>query len=154
MYNSIMPDETPHECRIASECLAGRVRVLNRVVTGIYDDALRAHNVRISQMNVLVAVAAMGPVRAAEVCRRLRLDKSTLSRDLDRLLERGWVRATPAAGRGQELEVTPVGRALIERVTPAWEEAQRRVHELLGPELARGLFAAMDRLRAAEGGGQ
>jgi DNA-binding MarR family transcriptional regulator len=145
-----MRDDTPPECRIAGECLAGRVRVLSRVVTVIYDDALRPHKVRVSQMNVLVAVAAMGPVRAADVCRRLRLDKSTLSRDLDRLLDRGWVRATPAAGRGRDLEVTTAGRALIKKVVPAWEEAQARVREVLGAALTKGLYEAADRLRAAD----
>jgi DNA-binding MarR family transcriptional regulator len=142
-----MRDDTPPECRIAGECLAGRVRVLNRVVTGIYDAELRPHEVRCSQLNVLVAVAAMGPVRAADVCRRLRLDKSTLSRDLDRLLERGWVRATPGAGRGQDLEVTAAGRALIRKVAPAWEAAQAQVHDLLGAALAKGICDVAERLR-------
>src|SRR5215207_5248686 len=142
-------DATPEMC-IAGECLAGRVRVLSRVVTGIYDDALRPHKVRVSQMNVLVAVAAMGPVRAGDVCRRLRLDKSTLSRDLDRLLDRGWVRATPGDGRSQDLEATPAGRALIRKVFPAWEEAQARVRGVLGAALTKGLFEAADRLREAD----
>jgi DNA-binding MarR family transcriptional regulator len=144
-----MPD-LPPECRIAGECLAGRLRVLNRVVTGIYDTALRAHNVRISQMNVLVAIAVMGPVRAVDVCRRLRLEKSTLSRDLDRLLDRGWVRATPTDGRGQRLEVTIAGRALIRKLMPVWEEAQMQVNKLIGPDLAKSIFEAADRLRQAE----
>src|SRR5436309_701165 len=103
MYNMVMKENSPERC-IAGECLAGRVRVLNRVVSGIYDAALRPHNVRISQMNVLVAVAALGPVRATDVCRRLKLDKSTLSRDLDRLLARKLVVATSAGGRTQNLE--------------------------------------------------
>ncbi|MDB5309589.1 MAG: MarR family transcriptional regulator [Gemmataceae bacterium] len=145
-----MQNDTHPECRIAAECLAGRVRVLNRVVTGIYDDALRPHRVRVSQMNVLVAIAAMGPVRAADVCRELRLDKSTLSRDLDRLLDRGWVRTTPADGRVKHLEATPTGRALIKKVMPAWEEAQKRVHEILGPELARRIFDVVDGFQAAD----
>ena len=143
-------DATP-ESRIAGECLAGRVRVLSRVVTGIYDDALRPHNVRVSQMNVLVAVAVMGPVRAADVCRLLRLDKSTLSRDLDRLLDRGWVRATPGAGRSRDLEATPAGRAMIRKALPAWEEAQARVRGVLGAALTKGLFEAADRLPEAAG---
>jgi DNA-binding MarR family transcriptional regulator len=146
-----MRNDTTPEGRIAGECLAGRIRVLSRVVTGIYDDALRPHKVRVSQMNVLVAVAAMGPVRAADVCRRLRLDKSTLSRDLDRLLDRGWVRATPGAGRSQDLEATPAGRAMIRKVLPAWEEAQARVREVLGAALTKGLFEMADRLWAADG---
>src|SRR5258707_48527 len=115
-----MRDDATPESRIAGECLAGRIRVLSRVVTGIYDDALRPYDVRVSQMNILVAVAVMGPVRATEVCGQLRLEKSTLSRDLDRLLARGWVRATPGAGRTRHLEATRAGRALIRRVQPAW----------------------------------
>jgi DNA-binding MarR family transcriptional regulator len=145
-----MRDNVSPEGRIAGECLAGRVRVLSRVVTGIYDDALRPHKVRVSQMNVLVAVAAMGPVRAGDICRQLRLDKSTLSRDLDRLLDRGWVRANPGAGRSQDLEATPAGRAMIRKVLPAWEEAQARVRGVLGAALTKGLFEAADRLREAD----
>jgi DNA-binding MarR family transcriptional regulator len=120
------------------------------VVTGIYDDALRPHKVRISQMNVLVAIAAMGRVRAVDVCRRLRLDKSTLSRDLDRLLAKGWVQATPGEGWTQHLEATDAGRALIEKVMPAWEIAQERVREVLGATLTKGIFDAADRLRTAD----
>ena len=48
-----------------------------------------------------LAPGRVGPVRATDVCRGLKLDKSTLSRDLDRLLARGLVRATPAEGRGR-----------------------------------------------------
>jgi DNA-binding MarR family transcriptional regulator len=145
-----MGSEKKRSSRIASECLAGRVRVLNRVVTGIYEDALRPHKVRISQMNIIIAVSVMGPVSAAEVCRQLRLEKSTLSRDLDRLLDRGWVRATPATGRTQHLEVTAAGRALIQKVTPAWQEAQDRIYEVLGADLAKGICDAVGRLQAAE----
>ncbi len=145
MTSNIAPD-----CRRVSDCLAAQVRVLNRVVTGIYDGALRAHNVRVSQMNVLVAIAASGPVRATDVCRLLRLEKSTLSRDLDRLLERGLVRSTPAAGRAQNLEITGAGRVIIEQAAPAWEGAQRHVQKLIGRELAKNLVDALPRLLAAE----
>lgn len=149
MYNMSMAQPPTPVNRIAAECLAGRFRILNRVITAIYDDAFRPYGARISQMNVLVVIADRGPVRASEVCRLLQLDKSTLSRDLDRLLDRGWVRSTPAEGRAQDLEVTPAGRALIEKLVPAWEEAQKRVTELIGPELAQGLFEAVGKIRRA-----
>jgi DNA-binding MarR family transcriptional regulator len=145
MYNIPM---TSPETRLAAECLAGRIRLLNRVVTGLYDEALRPHGVRVSQMNILVMIAASGPTRATEVCRRLRLDKSTLSRDLARLVGRGWVRVTPDSGRAQLLEATDAGRALIRAVVPAWEAAQKRVGELLGEAFAEGVHAAVRNLQA------
>jgi DNA-binding MarR family transcriptional regulator len=150
IYNGIMRDDTTPESRIAGECLAGRVRVLNRVVTGIYDDALRPYKVRVSQMNILVAIAAAGPVRATDVCRQLKLDKSTLSRDLERLLARRLVRAMPTDGRAKELEATYAGRALIEKVMPAWEIAQERVREILGAALTKGIYDAANRLGAVD----
>lgn len=137
------------ERRIEGECFAGRVRILSRVATRIYDDALRPHGVRVSQMNVLAAVAARGPVPASEICRRLRLDKSTLSRDLDRLLERGWVRSTQGAGRARDLEATDSGRALIRAVLPAWEGAQERARRVLGAAVTGGILEAVNALEEA-----
>src|SRR4051812_38750770 len=49
--------------KIASECVAVRLRMLNRVVTSIYDDALRSLDLKVSQMNILVAAAKMGTAR-------------------------------------------------------------------------------------------
>jgi DNA-binding MarR family transcriptional regulator len=134
---------------MAAECLAGRIRILNRVVTGIYDDALRPHGVRISQLSILVEVAAAPRARATGVCRRLRLDKSTLSRDLERLVACKLIRVIPARGRAQDLEITDRGRALLRNVLATWEGAQSRAVELLGPELAKGLSVTVERLRAA-----
>jgi DNA-binding MarR family transcriptional regulator len=137
------------ERRIEGECFAGRVRILSRVATRIYDDVLRPHGVRVSQMNVLAAVAARGPVPASEICRRLRLDKSSLSRDLDRLLERGWVRSTEGAGRARDLEATDSGRALIRAALPAWDVAQERARQVLGAAVTGGILEAVNALEEA-----
>ncbi len=115
---------------VAGECIGSRIRLLNRLVTGIYDDALREHGLRISQGNVLVVIAARGPLRASDVCRILKLDKSTLSRDLERLLDKGWITRSP------KLEITAAGQALLAASFPAWRKAQREVRKLLTPKLA------------------
>ena len=48
---------------IAHECLASRIRLLNRLVTAAYDTALRPHGLRIGQLNLLVSIASRGPLR-------------------------------------------------------------------------------------------
>ena len=48
--------------RIGSECLAVRIRLLNRTITGIYDDALRPLGVTAGQLNALVVVTKHGPL--------------------------------------------------------------------------------------------
>ena len=44
---------------VARECIATKVRLLNRAVTAIYDEALRPFGLKVTQMTVLVTVAGM-----------------------------------------------------------------------------------------------
>lgn len=131
---------------IAAGCFAGRIRILNRLVSGIYDGKLRVHGVRSSQINILVMVAARGPLGAPEICRLLCLEKSTLSRDLERLVEHQWVQVVPGAGRVRQLQITDAGRHLVRSLKPAWEEAQAETRALLGEVLSSELFRVVDRL--------
>jgi DNA-binding MarR family transcriptional regulator len=131
---------TPASKTIARDCLASRLRLLNRLVTGIYDTALRPHGLRISQMNLLVAVSARGKMRGSELCRLLRLEKSTLSRDVERLVERGWIVRSPA------LEVTRAGEQLLTACLPAWRGAQREARKLLTPSVADGTMQVVQEL--------
>src|SRR3954469_18456579 len=118
---------------VAGECVAVRLRMLNRVITNIYDNALRPLDLKVSQMNILVAAAKMGTARPADVCRYLHLDVSTLSRNVERMKARGWVEVVPYKdGRSQPFQLTPKGRKLLERAVPAWREAQREVTTVLG----------------------
>jgi DNA-binding MarR family transcriptional regulator len=119
--------------RVSRECIAVRVRLINRVITALYDEALRPHGLRVSQGNILVAVARRGEVRPAEVCRMLRIEKSTLSRDVDLMKKEGWLASEPpAGGRNQTLRMTPAGSALLRRAQPAWEQAQAEARSLIG----------------------
>ena len=116
---------------VARDCIGSRIRLLNRLVTGIYDNALREHGLRLSQGNVLVVIATRGPLRASDVCRILKLDKSTLSRDLERLVSNGWITRSP------KLEITTAGRDVLATSFPAWRKAQREASKLLTPRASR-----------------
>ena len=128
------PASHPAIDTIARNCIAVRLRLLNRVVTNLYDDALRPLGLKVSQMNILVVAAQLGLTRPAEVCQLLRLDASTLSRNVERMRARGWLEAAPGDdARAQPFRLTAQGKALLERAAPAWEQAQRQAGELLGP---------------------
>ena len=120
---------------IARNCIAVRLRLLNRVVTNLYDDALRPLGLKVSQMNILVVAAKLGLARYAEVCEILQLDTSTLSRNVERMRARGWLEVVPAEdARTQPFRLTALGRNLLERAVPAWEAAQHQAEELLGDD--------------------
>jgi DNA-binding MarR family transcriptional regulator len=139
---------------IARTCIAGRLRLLNRVVTGFYDDALRGLGVKVSQLNILIVAGKLGLARPAQVCDILQLDASTLSRNVKPLQAHGWLELVPDEdARAQPFRLTAQGRRLIEKAVPAWEEAQRQATELLGDEGIALLDKAVMKLRSPRAGG-
>ena len=120
---------------IARDCLAVRVRMINRVVTAAYEEELRPLGLKVSQMNILVAVALFGPARPSDVCRALHLDPSTLSRNVERMKRKGWIETiTGRDGRSHVLKVTGEGFNITEAARPAWEHGQARAAALLGED--------------------
>jgi DNA-binding MarR family transcriptional regulator len=117
------------------DCIAVRVRLLNRVVTKVYDDALRPLGVKVSQLNVLVLAGKLGLARPAQVCDLLRLDTSTLSRSVERMRGKGWLEVVRGDdAREQPFRLTARGTRLLERAVPAYEGAQKEASKLLGEE--------------------
>ncbi|MDX2312509.1 MAG: MarR family transcriptional regulator [Gammaproteobacteria bacterium] len=118
---------------IATDCLAVRVRLLNRTITAIYDDALRPLGLTAGQLNVLVVIANRGPVSPGDIARRLNMEKSTVSRNLARMRDNDWITvAAGESGQKQRLTLNRRGKALLERALPAWEDAQTQARALLG----------------------
>ncbi len=72
---------------VSQTCVAGHLRILNRVVTNIYDDAFRPLGLKISQANILIIVAQQDVTKPAEICERLQLGPSTLSRNVERMCQ-------------------------------------------------------------------
>jgi DNA-binding MarR family transcriptional regulator len=126
---------------IARTCIAVRLRLLNRVITNLYHDALRPLGLKVSQLNILIVTAKLGLARPTQVCEILQLDTSTLSRNLERMRAHGWLEIVPEEdARAQPFRLTPRGKRLIEKTVPAWEQAQRQATELLGD----GAIALLD----------
>jgi DNA-binding MarR family transcriptional regulator len=119
--------------RIASGCLAGRARLINREITNIYETALRPLGLRVSQLSILVMIGTHEPITPGEIGRILRIEKSTMSRNVERMRAKGWIKTESADdGRAQLLRLTARGRKLVERALPYWEEAQQQAHKRLG----------------------
>jgi DNA-binding MarR family transcriptional regulator len=129
---------------IAQQCLAIRARRLQRGLTRIYDRALRPHGLSVAQLGVLVAVTLAGDVQPKRLCEILDLEKSTLSRNVARMVTNGWI-DMQRSGRSQRLRLTPDGLATLARARPAWQRAQRQARRLLSREMIDVLRHAGER---------
>jgi DNA-binding MarR family transcriptional regulator len=127
---------------IAITCLSVRLRLMNRMVGAIYDEALRPHRIRASQLNILVAVSAFGRVTSQQLCQMLHMDPSTFSRAVTRLKKNRWLEVNPSGeGKILKIEVTQKGFKKIEQVYPDWQRAQARAEKALGESTSEMLIA-------------
>jgi len=115
---------------IAKQCLAIRVRRLQRSLTRLYDAALRPHGVSAAQLGVLVAVALATDAQPKALCAILDIEKSTLSRNVALMVTHGWIDAR-RSGRSQILRLTASGATILASALPAWHRAQRQAQRLL-----------------------
>jgi DNA-binding MarR family transcriptional regulator len=118
----------------SASCLASRVRQLSRIVTRVYDDAMRPLGITASQFTLLTQLAQQDGITAVEIGMTLDIEKSTLSRNLKRLLALGLLSMDPPAGRkGRGLHLTAKGQAAIKDGYPVWKNAQQRASAVMGP---------------------
>lgn len=127
---------------VLQNCLLTRTRSIARVITSIYDNALRSHGVNASQFSMLVRIARMNGASRAELGRANHQERSTSTRNLQLLLDEGWVEeVVPERGRSRPIILSPAGRALMENAMPAWREAQAAAKKMLGREGAEALLS-------------
>jgi DNA-binding MarR family transcriptional regulator len=150
--NGLLDGEAARE--ILRGCVCSRTRMLNRVLSRLFDDSLAPLGVRSNQLTVLALLGAMEGLLAADVARYLEMDKSTVSRGLALLRGRGWIEESAAGPTraSRSLSVTTEGRKLLRDTLPLWRSAVEGACEALGEESVEALRGAADsflRLRAS-----
>jgi DNA-binding MarR family transcriptional regulator len=118
---------------LAQSCSCLAARRIARAMTRAYDEALAPSGVRITELTMLVAggVAPDAPLsRLAEV---LSLDRTTLTRDLKRLEDRGLLHVVPGEDRrSRVVRLTEEGRDVLAEAFPRWRAAQDRLGATAG----------------------
>lgn len=141
---------TERNKKVGRECLAFRARMLSRVITAIYDDAFSELGLKVSQFSVLTAVANREETRPAELAKVLEMDESTVSRNVERMCAKGWLRLVAGEDdrRSHQITITEKGMALIRKGYPAWQRAQNKVISQLGSDGVSALKSVVRKFRA------
>ncbi|OYV01801.1 MAG: MarR family transcriptional regulator [Burkholderiales bacterium PBB5] len=130
-------------------CTNLKLRQLSRTVSRHYDAHVAPTGLKNTQYALLSCVLLMGPVRPTELAQQMKLDASTLTRNLQPLLQQGWVTLTAGAdGRSRLVQITDAGRAKRAEGQRAWKRAQLALNAQLGPERVAALHALIDNIAA------
>jgi DNA-binding MarR family transcriptional regulator len=127
---------------IARNCLLTRTRQISRVLTAIYDEALRPFGINAPQFTLLVLIVELGPLSRSDLGRRNCHDRTTLTRNLRPLIAQGLVlESVPGNdGRSRPLSLTEQGKTLLRSTESAWSTAQAKAKTLLGEVGASALM--------------
>jgi DNA-binding MarR family transcriptional regulator len=120
---------------VLDTCMCHKTRMAARAITRAYDDALRSSGLRATQVLVLAAVGARGALSIKSLADSLGMERTTLTRNLRPLEERGYVVLAPEGRhRSRMLTLTASGRAELLKALPLWEEAQSTIKRRLGDQ--------------------
>ncbi|WP_418960851.1 MarR family winged helix-turn-helix transcriptional regulator [Streptomyces tritici] len=100
----------------------------------------------VSEAHALGELARESETRQVELARRLRLQKSTVSRLVGQMSARGWVERAPAPddGRGVVLRLTPSGKRAATSLAEARRERFSRLLDAIPAHERAGVLHALD----------
>lgn len=126
-------------------CTNLKLRQLMRRVAQLYDAEVGKTGLRGTQYSLLSYVVKLGPVRPGDLARAMRLEPSTLTRNLRPLLDAGWVRMEPGAdARSRLVSATAAGREKRQEAQRRWRVAQETLNQRLGRDRVVALHALLD----------
>lgn len=126
-------------------CTNYRIRQLMRQVSQHYDAELGQAGLKGTQYALMGYLIQLGPVRPGELARVLKMDASTLTRNIQPLLEAGWLTQTPGPDRrSRTVTITDAGRHKWTEAKEHWKRAQLHINQVLGEERVIALHTLID----------
>lgn len=116
-------------------CGCANLRRAARVITRLYDQALRPTGLGAAQFTLLQALNTAPGISQKQLGSLLEIDSTTLTRTLAPLRRAGWLRAAVGDDRRElHLGLTAAGKRAYLRAVPHWERAQQKFVRALGAD--------------------
>ena len=134
-------------------CTGARLRRLTRRVTAFYEHHLRSSGLKLSQYSLLAQLSDV-PQSLTALANRMEIDRTTLTRSLQPLLEQGLVGESCGADARQRLfALTADGARMRTAARKQWRQAQIALEAHLGGDFVANLHTqleqALSRLKPA-----
>jgi len=132
-----------------SICNCINLRRASQSITQLYDDFLASSGLKVSQHLLLKTIKHLGPVSVSSLAFEVRLDRTTIVRNLKPLEERGFIVDVATKGtRNRGLKLTDEGLEILEKATLLWLEAQIFIQQYLGKENMDNLTVLLSKIEA------
>jgi len=130
-----------------SACVALNLRKTSHIISRFYAREMRDAPVRGPLFSLLVMIRKRGSATITVLAQDIGLDRTTLTRNLKQLEQRGLIEIVPAAANKKEVRLLADGEAALRDALLYWRRTQDKVVRELGEErwkrMRRDLSAVM-----------
>jgi DNA-binding MarR family transcriptional regulator len=132
-----------------SLCNCLNIRRASRAVTQFYDKILKPSGLTISQLSLLKHLKEVEPVSISELANIMRIDRTTLNRNMKPLADNGLININPGQDpRTRQVVMTQKGTDITDKAWQLWNKAQASVEDYLGEEDLATLVKLLSKLEA------
>jgi DNA-binding MarR family transcriptional regulator len=137
--------------RMRATCACDKLRRTTRGITQVYESAVAPSGLKATQMPLLVALGSAGDLPLTTLAGALDLDRTTLTRNLKVLEERGFVSTAPHPddARVRMVSLTDAGGRVLAASLDRWETVQESLEAQFGEARLRALYGELEALTAA-----
>lgn len=130
-----------------SACVALNLRKTSHIISRFYAREMRDAPVRGPLFSLLAMIRRHGSATITILARDVGLDRTTLTRNLKQLEQRGLIEISPAMANKKEVRLLPAGEAALNDALLHWRKTQDKLVRELGEErwnrMRRDLAAVM-----------
>lgn len=128
---------------ILHHCLYFTANSLARVITRMAEEEFRKTGLSPSHAFLMMLATDHPGIGQSELCERLHLAPSTVTRFIDALVHKGYL-IRKAEGKASMVHATPAGEALRAPIDAAWSALHQRYAKVLGLKEGDELTALID----------
>lgn len=129
------------------KCVCIHLRRAGRSLTSYYDRMLAPSGITTAQYSLLCHLDQLGTASTSALAASVKLDRSTLARNLKPLFAAGLVADTAKKdARDRCLALTETGSQTLLYAEKLWKKAQRGVRDLIGEKKLKTLMKTLAKL--------
>lgn len=139
----------PKTSETFAPCYCSNLRKAARLTSKLYDEELKPGGLKVTQYSLLSQLQRLGPLSMAALGQATKLERTTLLRNLNLLVQKALVRIEPVAdSRAYAVDLTAQGRDALVECRPFWQSAQTKIEGLLSEEERYVLRKILQKLAA------
>ena len=131
-----------------TDCYSIALCRAENALTAFYDERLKEAGITVKQFCLLKNLKGLQEANTGELAERVNLERSTLTRNIQILIARGWIYDRAEAGRrAHQYALTEEGMQILEKASKIWDEVQKEVEDIIGKDKVNEFMETLYKLQ-------